>query len=117
MSKKHNRNYTDYTKPQQPAPVGEEEVKVEAPVVEETVEEVVVEEEIPAEPECVYGSVAGCERLNVRKAPNASASIITTLVTDTEVMIDKDNSTDDFYKICTGAGVEGYCMKKFIKLD
>jgi hypothetical protein len=31
-----------------------------------------------------------------------------------EVAINKEESTAEFYKVCTASGVEGFCMKKFI---
>lgn len=116
MSKK-NHNYTDYTKPQLEAPVVEPEVKVEVPVTEEVVEETVVTPETPAEPEPVYGVVSECAKLRVRKEPSTDAAVICELPLATEVLVDEANSTEEFYKVVTGAGVEGYCMKKFIELD
>jgi len=41
--------------------------------------------------------------------------VICTINCHAEVEIDELESTDDFYKICTASGVEGYCMKKFIR--
>lgn len=114
MSHKHH-NYTDYSKPKQEAPVVEPEVKVEEPVTEEVVEETVVTPETPAEP--VYGVVSECAKLRVRKEPSTDADVICELPLATEVLVDESNSTEEFYKVVTGAGVEGYCMKKFIELD
>lgn len=115
MSKKH-RNYTDYTKPQQEAPVVGVDLAngadFSAPVVEPVIEEPVTEE-----PEVVYGVVSECALLNMRVAPNIEADIVAKLPIATEVMVDKTSSTDDFYKVCTGSGIEGYCMKRFITLD
>lgn len=31
-----------------------------------------------------------------------------------ELKIDMANSNDDWYAVCTVAGIEGFCMKKFI---
>ena len=28
-----------------------------------------------------------------------------------------DESTEDFYKICTESGINGYCLKKFIEIQ
>ena len=33
-----------------------------------------------------------------------------------KVSVDKDKTTANFYKVVTKDGVEGFCMKKFIKL-
>lgn len=122
----HNHNYTNYSKPQT-APVVEPEVKDEviAPVVEETVEtkveETVVaptpETPVDSEPDGILGVVTECAKLNVRKEPSTEADVVTTLLIGTEVMVDIFESTEEFYKVTTGAGVEGYCMKKFINID
>ena len=77
-----------------------------------------VEPEIPtAEPEILkIGKVYKCELLNVRKLPNRDAKVLSKIAKDSEVMIDEKASTATFYKVCTEHGVEGYCMKAFIKL-
>lgn len=63
------------------------------------------------------GVVANCLRLNVRKEPKSDGSIICTIECLTEVTIDEKESTNDFYKICTVSGIEGFCMKKFIAIQ
>ena len=88
--------------------------EVVEPVMEEAVEVSEPEVESSVEPEPVYGYVTECIKLNVRKMPNANAEIICTIPINTEVVIDEANSTVGFYKICTNAGVEGFCMKKYI---
>lgn len=72
-----------------------------------------------AEPEItepIEGIVSGCERLNVREEPNKNADIVCVIEKDASVIIDVDDSTDSFYKVCTEAGAEGYCMKNFITI-
>lgn len=89
----------------------------ETPVVEDDVaepEEPVVEEPVT---KTVTGTVVDCARLNVRKDPSATAPVLCMLNESTEVIVDEDNSTEDFYKVCTATGVEGYCMKDFILLS
>lgn len=75
-------------------------------------------EEAVAEPEEktveVHGKVVDCQKLNVRMEPYADAEIICTIDCGTEVVVDEQESTEDFYKIYTAAGIEGYCMKRFI---
>ena len=68
----------------------------------------------PDVPESIIGTVIDCPRLNVRIKPRADAYVICTIDRDSKVMIDEENSTNDFYKICTELGIEGYCMKQFI---
>lgn len=62
------------------------------------------------------GKVVGCVKLNVREEPSAKASVVFEIPVDSTVFIDETCSTDEFYKICTEHGVEGYCMKKFIEI-
>ena len=76
--------------------------------------------EIKAEPVVVekpkIGVVVDCTKLNVRKKPHANATIVTVITCETELEIIEAESTKDFYKICTAAGVEGFCMKRFISI-
>lgn len=80
-----------------------ESVEVEEPVVETI-----------AEPK--VGFVNDCERLNMRKEASKSSEVVTILHKYAELQIDEANSTEEFYKVTTLAGIEGYCMKKFIKV-
>lgn len=83
---------------------------VEEPVLEET--EVVCEEKEP-----VIGVVVNCQKLRVRSKASADAdNTVVVLDALSEVTVDEDDSTEDFYKVCTAAGIEGFCMKKFIAL-
>ena len=58
------------------------------------------------------GIVSGCKKLNVRAEASIDAEIVTVISAGTEVVI--EDTEDDFYKVCTGDGKIGYCMKKFI---
>lgn len=60
------------------------------------------------------GVVTDCLKLNVRKAPNADAEIVSVIPALTEVTINPEESTNEFYKICTADGICGFCMKKYI---
>ena len=69
--------------------------------------------------ESKVGTVSNCVKLNLRKLPlvdSDGANIITELLAGAAVVIDEDESTPNFYKVTTEAGLEGYCMKRFIKL-
>ena len=124
MSNKH-RDYTKYAKTQDEpamavidAPSFEEAIEpVETAEVAEPIEAVepAIEPAIETAPAPKIGRVFGCTSLNVRKAPKTNATVICTINCHAEVEIDELESTDDFYKICTASGIEGYCMKKFIR--
>lgn len=130
-----NKHYTQYSKFS-----GEEPALVNDPKLEEVVEEkveepiegqIVIPEVEPEsvsvspmpEPEPVvepenrkFGKVSNCKKLNVRKLPSRDVEIVSELVEGSEVMIDEKESTALFYKICTEHGIEGFCMKQFIKV-
>lgn len=60
------------------------------------------------------GIVAGCSKLNIREEPKTDSAIISEISCQAEVIIEEAESTEDFYKVCTPFGVEGFCMKKYI---
>lgn len=112
-----------------------EEVKVAEEVVtpeaEETVEEVAapVKEENKAlnlkavtgdDDDYAYGKVIGivtnCQNLNVRVEPNTDAEVVSIIKEGDEVTVFTEESTDEFFKINTLAGVEGYSMCSYIFL-
>lgn len=62
------------------------------------------------------GVVTDCLKLNVRKEPSADAEVLAIVDCLSEVMVDIDASINDFYKVCTAVGVEGFCMRKYIAL-
>lgn len=106
MSNKHH-NYSRYSAP---APV--EEIEVVGNVNDNTE---VVEDTADKPQKC--GVVTDCVQLNVRKNPNKTAEVVCKIDCLTEVMIDEAESTEDFYHIYTEAGIDGYCMKKFIAVQ
>lgn len=93
--------------------VSETETVIDSVIIEQVTEPVA---EI-AEEVIVKGVVADCGKLNVRHEPTSDSKVITTISSGTEVeIIDNGESTDEFYKICTAVGVEGFCMRKFINI-
>ena len=119
-------NYTNYSTPKT-NPVQDEST----PVNQEVENENPVNDNVPAddpitkaaevvpEPEAdptIIGTVVDCVRLRVRESSSSNAAVICEIPKDSEVLIDDKESTDDFYKVCTESGAEGFCMKKFIAL-
>jgi hypothetical protein len=106
MSKK---DYTKYT-PKSNVTVDEGPVVIDTPSFNVNVPA----EDIPKEAKPMFGIVTDCIRLNVRVAPYSNAEVATTIDASTDVFIDESESTEDFYKVCTASGIEGFCMRKFI---
>ena len=82
----------------------------------DTVDQVERVEEV-AQPKTKIGVVVNCDRLYVRSAPDTDADPVKDIACGIELMIDDSESTDEFYKVFTAAGLEGFCMKKFIKIQ
>lgn len=105
--------------------ISTDKAKAVEEVVEETVSEVIEEvvEEVNAvepveteEPKYFEGVVANCSKLNVRTNPKTDAKVECVIPEGTVVVIFPDKSNDEWVNVVTEAGVEGYCMKKFISI-
>ena len=84
------------------------EVEESTNEIEETKEEVTEE---------VIGKIIEFEKLYVRKEASKYSEPVG-IVTDKDYLsIDIIHSTVDFYKVITSNGLEGYCVKEFVKID
>lgn len=137
MSKQHNYSqYSNKKKPNNEAKKPTPEAKVtEAFVtgmtvgpIEEKVEPITkaikahndpVETPIQKEvtPNRIAGIVVDCTKLNVRTEPSIVADVVCVLDVDSELEVDLNKSNNDWYKICTAIGAEGYCMRKYINTN
>ena len=131
MDEKIRKEIAEPVKPEVVEPVKEEPVKEEPKIepaktepkvepVKETPSKIVEPTPVPV-PELKKvpdkrGVVVECSKLRVRKMPNQNAEVITEILRGSEVKIDDAKSTVGFFKVCTAAGVEGFCMKKYIKV-
>ena len=108
MSKQNRRtNYTNYSSKK---PNDEPQKSIADEVTESISAEVSgsVEETNPV------GVVVGCEKLNVRKEPSINSEVVFQFPCNMEVEIFVDKSTEDWFYVCNAAGIEGFCMKKYI---
>lgn len=62
----------------------------------------------------LVGVITGCQSLNIRTNPSIEAMVLCRETALSEVIINLNKSTDEWYNVCTVTGVEGFCMKKFI---
>lgn len=117
-----NHNYNNYYKKnEEKRKVVEEPEQVTPEVIstetsEVTPEVVIPVVEAPAEPEIVSGVVFNCAKLNVREKPVAGSRVVKIVDAGTELSVTTDESFGIFYKICTASGVEGYCVKDYVRL-
>ena len=94
-----NKNYKNYSKPNN---------QVEEPQI--------AEEEVSKPKKQMIGVVIDCSSLNIRAKSNINSEIIATVKAGTELLINEDESVNEWYKVCTEAGIEGFCMKKYISI-
>jgi hypothetical protein len=120
-----NHNYNNYHKKfeekrqavEEPAQVIPEVV---VPEVTPEVTPVIAPETVaPAahvEPETVKGVVFNCAKLNVREKPVVGSRVVKIIDAGAELAVTTDESFGNFCKICTASGVEGYCVKDYVRL-
>lgn len=86
--------------------------------VSETEEEPTEEptEEDDAFENMVNGKIFDCQKLNLREEPSRDANVVEVLDESSILIVDKENSTEDFYKVEVNGKI-GYCVKKFVKID
>lgn len=88
--------------------------KTEEVVVEpEVLEEATIEPEAPEAKEPRKG-YPNCPMLNVRKGPGIEEGIVCVIDETVELIEDPVFENEEWCKIYTVDGIEGYCMKKFI---
>lgn len=118
-------NYSQYSKKKskdEATNVTETEVNVSEMTVNRVVESPRIDDlistaaEVKMEPKLTTGIVTGCSKLNVRSEPETTADILCVLNSGSEVKIDRANSTEEWFKITNAAGIDGYCMRKFVKI-
>lgn len=78
--------------------------------------EITTEVEEPPKKEKVLGTVVNCPRLRVREHPSINAVVAAEIDEGSEVVINEDKSTEEFYSVITATGLEGYCMKDYIQV-
>ena len=65
----------------------------------------------------VIGKISGFEKLYVRKEASKDSEPVGIVTNKDDLSIDVARSTDNFYKVITSNGLEGYCVKEFVKID
>lgn len=103
----------------------DEETESLADVTEEVEEEIAevneseeVEEEVTKEADStVVGYVSGCLKLNIREEGYPGANVVCVVPEKTALLIEVAESNDEWYKVYTEAGMEGFCMKQYVTLS
>lgn len=80
-------------------------------------EETTNEVEKESEEDIRSGIIDGCKKLYVRKEPSKNSEPVSIVEEGSELAIDITHSTDDFYKVITLNGIEGFCVKGYVKIN
>lgn len=67
-------------------------------------------------PTVSIGVIDKCVSTRIYSRPSILSSLAGTAFRGTEVLIENDNPTSHFCKVSTADGIEGYCMRPFIKI-
>ena len=100
----------------------EESTKETEETTEEVTEEVTDQEVIVpsidnnVENNEIIGKINGFKNLYVRKEASKDSEPVGIVTDKDDLSIDVAHSTDDFYKVITSNGLEGYCIKQFINI-
>ena len=65
----------------------------------------------------IEGIVTNCTSLNIRKQPSVDSDILCFVRVGTTLMIDESTSTEDWYNVYTAAGMSGFCMKNYVRVN
>ena len=103
----------------------DEETKSLADVTEEVEEEIaevneseeVTKEATKEADSTVVGYVSGCLKLNIREEGYPGANVVCVVPEKTALLIEIAESNDEWYKVYTETGMEGFCMKQYVTLS
>ena len=99
----------------------DEETKSLADVTEEVEEEIAEvnepEEATKEADSTVVGYVSGCLKLNIREEGYLGANVVCVVPEKTALLIEVAESNDEWYKVYTETGMEGFCMKQYVTLS
>lgn len=114
MSK--NKQYTNYRNMAKPVDeiaevIAESNANVEVDVDDSASTNRAVED-VPAE--SLIGVVSDCKQLNVREKADINSAVVSVVSEGTVLVVEPESSTEEWFKIYTETGVEGFCMKKFV---
>jgi uncharacterized protein YgiM (DUF1202 family) len=99
-----------------PAEFVEPIVEVQMAIEEIAEPEILAPVEEPKQPDILSAIVVDCAKLNVREEPSPRANVVAIIDASNEVVVYDSESFGNYYKVCTASGIEGYCIKDYLKL-
>lgn len=86
---------------------------------EDTTEEVITEETAEEETKVVFGEVANCKNLRIRKRPVVNDSNVLCIIPEGTLLaiIEPEKATKEWYKVELEDETVGFCMKEFVSVS
>lgn len=72
-------------------------------------------EKIKMDPTISIGVIDKCVSTRIYKKPSILSDLAGMLSRGSEVLVENDNPASHFCKVTSETGIEGYCMRPFIK--
>ena len=66
--------------------------------------------------ETVIGIVANAYKLHIYKDPSIESDIIFSVYPHSELVVDLSKSTAEWLCVCTAIGIEGYCLREYVRI-
>lgn len=86
--------------------------------IDTSIDEMIYEDEIVEyDEDTMTTGVVDRDKIYLRMEPAQGNNPISVLSRGEELLIDFTKSTDEWYSVCTAAGLEGYVMKKLLKVE
>lgn len=65
----------------------------------------------------IIGFVYNCSKLNIRKESNVDSEVLCVVDSGSKLQINLVDSTYGWFSVCTETGIEGFCMKEYVKFE
>ena len=65
----------------------------------------------------IIGFVSNCSKLNIRKESNVDSEVLCVVDSGSKLQINLFDSTYGWFSVCTETGIEGFCMKEYVKFE
>ena len=65
----------------------------------------------------IIGFVSNCSKLNIRKESNVDSEVLCVVDSGSKLQINLVDSTHGWFSVCTETGIEGFCMKEYVKFE
>ena len=114
MSNKNYRNYQNYKKEKEQTPDPETVIEPTEENSQDPESDDNTDETVESEPTKTEIGKVNCIRLKIRNKPSMGGSIVCLARVGDELTIDRSKYYDEWLKVTTVDGLEGFCRQDFV---